>query len=213
MKYHAYTAKQWEIPLLLSGQRTQFRKPIKKQPNDVFKFFSVKGDFVEFRELEDDKKPQWRDCIPLPYKVGQRLWVMETLYARPMANFLTGEPTNAIVAAYLADDEDVCNEDGFNLCPWWDESKKLSAMAMPRYASRITLEITNVRVQRLQDISEEDAIAEGVTDFGNLTDELTGEIDRDAVEAYELFWERLNAKGSWGANPYVWAVTHKRVEA
>lgn len=138
---------------------------------------------------------------------GDRLWVKESLSARPMANFLTGGPTNAIVAAYAADDEDVCDEAGFNLVPWWKDGEKnrrgLAAMHMPRLRSRITLTVTDVRVQRLQKISDEDAHAEGVPPFVW--------VDRtiDAPHRYnfQLLWDELHGPGAWAANPEVVALS------
>lgn len=103
---------------------------------------------------------------------------------------------------------------------------------MPRWASRITLEVTKVRVQRLQDISEEDAVAEGVlcedlpsdTDnfhppgsYGYVTgfDPLpNGRIYPTAREAYGDGWDHINGeRAPWRSNPWVWVVTFKRVSA
>ena len=83
---------------------------------------------------------------------------------------------------------------------------------MPRWASRINLEIVDVRVERLQDITEEDAIAEGVS-FGHITDQATGEIDCEATDAYEVLWESIYGHDSWDKNPWVWVVEFKRVES
>ena len=85
---------------------------------------------------------------------------------------------------------------------------------MPRWASRLTLEITGVRVERLQGITQADARAEGVVDTsgaweidGPLTDS-----DRAGPRgAYEALWESINGEGSWDANPWVWKITFKRV--
>lgn len=73
---------------------------------------------------------------------------------------------------------------------------------MPRWASRITLEIYNVRVERLQDISEADAAAEGVH-----TDPAC-----PAYDAYQALWEQINGPDSWDANPFVWVVTFRRID-
>lgn len=102
---------------------------------------------------------------------------------------------------------------------------------MPRWASRITLEVTGIRVERLQDISEEDAIAEGlsgITKDGKLIkygipdqDGLPGtdntgwpwrDWQKDPRDAYRRLWESINGRGSWDANPWVWVVEFKRVE-
>ena len=72
---------------------------------------------------------------------------------------------------------------------------------MPRAASRILLEVTAVRVEQLQDISESDAMAEGC-----YTDPAC-----PAYDAYRSLWEQINGPGSWNANPWVWVVEFKRV--
>ena len=81
---------------------------------------------------------------------------------------------------------------------------------MPRWASRITLEIISVRVERLQDISEPDAMAEGVCagdwEYDN------GEGTESARESYQRLWESINGPGSWDANPWVWVIEFKAVK-
>jgi hypothetical protein len=82
---------------------------------------------------------------------------------------------------------------------------------MPRWASRIELEIVSVRVERLQAISNEDAVAEGVHNGSDhpvcLADCLT------AYARYRNLWESINGKGSWALNPWVWVVEFNRVES
>lgn len=82
-------------------------------------------------------------------------------------------------------------------------SKKRSSIFMPRWASRITLEITDIRVERLQDISEKDAIAEGVQNTIYWREE------RPASICYSLLWESINGEGSWDASPWVWVIEFK----
>ena len=87
---------------------------------------------------------------------------------------------------------------------------------MPRHASRITLEITDVRVERLQDISEADALAEGA----RCADEATGRevLFPSATKAgsYRLhfrdIWTQINGPGAWAACPWVWVLSFKRIE-
>jgi len=85
---------------------------------------------------------------------------------------------------------------------------------MPRWASRLTLDITGVRVERLQDISEVDAIAEGVAavSSGGVTLFTTTGVNcfQTAKDAYAALWESINGPGSWDANPWVWVVSFKR---
>lgn len=101
---------------------------------------------------------------------------------------------------------------------------------MPRWASRISLEITGIRVERLQDISEEDAIDEGlkaITKDGKLikygipdrdgypgADDFGwnwGDWDKSPVLAYKRLWQSINGKGSWDLNPFVWVIEFKRI--
>jgi len=74
---------------------------------------------------------------------------------------------------------------------------------MPRWASRINLEVVSVRVERLQNISEDDALAEGIT----LVERGTSPVDQ-----FKKLWESINGPGSWEANPWVWVVEFKRIE-
>jgi hypothetical protein len=78
---------------------------------------------------------------------------------------------------------------------------------MPRWASRITLEVESVRVERLNDCSAEDALAEGVSD----RDPDTGAW-QNPKEQYADLWESINGPGSWEANPWVWVVTFRRIK-
>lgn len=85
---------------------------------------------------------------------------------------------------------------------WW----RRPAIFMPRAASRITLEITSVRVERLQDISEADAKAEGVALKNSPAAFLTS-----YVRGFRDLWESINGPGSWAANPWVWRVEFRRL--
>lgn len=94
---------------------------------------------------------------------------------------------------------------------WW----RRPAIHMPRRASRITLEVTGVRVERLQEISEADALAEGCRSDMRLSpagpwgpSEWVG---HTAVQDYAALWESINGDGSWAANPWVWAVDFRRL--
>lgn len=90
---------------------------------------------------------------------------------------------------------------------------------MPRWASRITLEIVNVRVEKLQDISDEDAIAEGIPRFGDGFGRWHPDPDdinytgttKKPVLSYMGLWEFINGPGSWAKNPWVWVIEFKTV--
>ena len=125
-----------------------------------------------------------------PYgRVGDHLWVRETWAPH------TWPPTGPSYQ-YAADDQYPAPER-------WRPS-----IHMPRAASRITLEVVSVRVERLNDISEEDAIAEGCPYGvgGWMVDPAVGD------KQFPTLWERINGPGSWDANPWVWVVEFKRIE-
>jgi hypothetical protein len=93
--------------------------------------------------------------------------------------------------------------------------------SMPRWASRITLEITNVRVERLNEISKADAIAEGIQVLPLQSEDDPSawyqsapgvHQERTAQAAYRALWESINGDGSWAANPWVWVISFRRVK-
>jgi len=91
--------------------------------------------------------------------------------------------------------------------------KRRPSIFMPRWASRITLEITGVRVERLNEISREDAKAEGLWPSpGNGLEMVNGGPYGNAQLAFRALWESINGPGSWDANPWVWVVEFRRVQ-
>lgn len=131
---------------------------------------------------------------------GDRLWVRET-WAK------AGEVGDDI--EYRADNPDP-------LGARWRPS-----IHMPRWASRLLLEVTAVRVERLQDISEDDACAEGVQELDGTLDELAlyarakkmGECATDSRVWFAELWDSINGtRAPWASNPFVWVVSFKRTE-
>lgn len=143
-----------------------------------------------------------QDCVkgcPLG-QPGDRLWVRESV--RICGADSVGAPAIDPPVWYMADG--VCHDPAyFHVRP---------SIHMPRWASRITLEITDVRVQRLQEISEEDAMAEGClpacmcSNFNG-----TGEYTISARSRFADLWNSIY--GTWDENPWVWAVSFKRIES
>ena len=128
---------------------------------------------------------------PLPYgKPGDRLWVRETWH--------DASSSLHSCALYRADGIDL----------HWD--KWTPSIHMPRWASRITLEITSVRVERLQEISEADAQAEGWTRRPEVSTD--PQVHKEAARDWFMdLWESINGPGSWDANPWVWVIEFKRL--
>ena len=183
------------VRALLAGTKTQTRRIIKPQH---LAFFNQDAAAM----LSD-----WNER-PLPYgKTGDRLWVREAwgLHAYgDDTDWLKGGCTamdlDDHVIAYRADWGPL--QDG---CHW------RPSIHMPRAASRITLEITGVRVERLQDISAADARAEGCPDKP-VDGAEQASIDLLAKLWYHDLWEQINGLDSWAANPWVWVVEFKRVK-
>lgn len=184
--------------------------------------------------------------IACPYgEVGDRLWVRETwavacvdpfeyldgpLEYLGLRAYGGGQPapgcslrvrtTDAIVdyAAHPTSPDELQKSPGFSTWRSHTPKRWRSPIHMPRWASRVTLEITEVRAQRLRDISELDARAEGVKrdtapcDHTRQSCEDIGCLGPTYRASYCEKWDEINGDGSWKSNPWVWALTLKRIE-
>ena len=140
---------------------------------------------------------------PCPYgQPGDRLWVREAWKAHTTFDHLPPRGIPRSHVWYMADE-------GYKA-----ESRYRHARFMPRWASRILLDVTAVRVERLQDISEADAVAEGCKPIRPelVQDGLIARPGRSAVEEFRPVWEEIHGEGSWDANPFVWVVTFRRID-
>lgn len=166
------------------------------------------------------KPVQWVSVAPCttgimevrcPYgEPGDRLWVRES-FSGARAYETRGYPLrewgNKIF--YWADGQPRSG----------DWTRPRPSIHMPRSLSRITLEITGVRVEKLQEISEADAVAEGTPCYvcGRVMDGL-GEDDCHCFHTkarpsdYRALWEQINGRGSWDANPWVWVLEFRKLE-
>ena len=201
------------VRAILEGRKTQTRRLV----NFVqFDRSDTPGYDWHFRGTAKGTKKSslWQDLrhdqllgICLYGRSGDRLWVRETWqfcdYDGP-----GGEPATCVV--YRADGETEDKRRGW-----------IPSTQMPRWASRITLEITDVRVERVQDISNDDCVAEGITAIGKgvrLSDgsyAQAGRYESKASTVRQLFsdlWTETNGPGSWSLNPWVWVLEFKRVE-
>lgn len=174
------------VRTLLAGTKTQTRRIAKLTEGGHVKEV---GGHRRWHPADHNSAPA---C---PYgQPGDRLWVREA--------WALDEEDNSVL--YRADDNEETRE--------WDQARAESGLSkyrwrpsihMPRVASRIKLEIVSVHVERLQDISDADALAEGV-------DRTNTSIPGYAKERYRRLWETINGAGSWDANPLVWVVEFKQ---
>ncbi|HIG6468360.1 hypothetical protein ABN199_18200 [Klebsiella pneumoniae] len=224
------------VRAILDGRKTQTRRPIKwKQTR-----------FTEIGEREDGSKWPWSEDAehacdfwhPCPFgAVGDRIWVRETWATLGNEdgccidwedNLCKGDERSA-ARIYRASCEQRPGDYGLWSIPddayWKPHTKEHKfegawrpSIHMPRWASRILLEITDVRVERLNAISEEDATAEGVPPAGSLLPDYPGTFltpkgdFATAKVAFQRLWESIYGEESWKANGWVWVISFKRVE-
>jgi hypothetical protein len=190
------------VKAILAGRKTQTRRVLSPQPtsDDI----DNAGDCETVIDMATGRD------IRCPYGAeGDRLWVRETWT----------HDAESLEACRLA--FDCCSVPGYG--PYYlatevspDTLKWKPSIFMPRWASRITLEVTDVRVQRLQEISDSDSEAEGVrpidaaivfNDRGGHDRKLSG----TARGAFACLWDSINGKrAAWASNPWVWAITFRR---
>jgi hypothetical protein len=155
-----------------------------------------------------------------PFRIGDRLWVRETWRVDLVAD--------AAAITYMADGDNI---DPVTGRPWhWparehtDDAVSLAAQSnprwrspihMPRWASRLTLEVADVRAERLQDITEADAIAEGCQPLDPTCPACPSgacSAHQPAVEQYRTLWNSIHGPGAWDKNPWVWVIGFMAVD-
>ncbi|EMO5815975.1 hypothetical protein SBK02_004390 [Raoultella planticola] len=221
------------VRALLSGRKTQTRRPIKWRQTRA----------TEIAEREDGSKWPWSEDTenvcdywhPCPFgNVGDRLWVRETFACLGNEDGCAidwndnlvkgGGPESARI--YRASCEQKPGNYGLWSIPddaFWKphtdemqfEGAWVPSIHMPRWASRILLEITDVRVERLNSISQEDAQAEGLELTGWRPTYSDPDSGGEVMTPYDNFaelWSSIYGDESWQANPWVWVIEFKRVE-
>ena len=197
------------VQAILEGRKTQTRRlhgldEIKKNPNDwTFYYFSKddKRTFAHFRNQEDNKIKSIFGTSP--YQIGDILWVRETWQTTWNENKKSWDIIYKADGGYWIDDDGIMK---------WKPS-----IYMPKKAARIFLEVTNVRVERLQDITEEDAIAEGIERVSiapfvhRFKNYLCNNKFIGPKESFKTLWMKINGEDSWNANPWVWVYEFKQV--
>jgi hypothetical protein len=154
-----------------------------------------------------------------PWQPGDRLWVRETW--APVDHIVGTEREDPVCVGYRADHWAICHEadnvHALNTYAWnWDMVKWRPSIHMPRWASRLTLEVVSVRVERLREITEADALAEGIDtesdDFARAEGLVAAGASRPAaVFAFADLWDSLAKPGTrWEDNPWIWCVEFKR---
>lgn len=214
------------VRAIMEGRKTQTRRIVSPQPEVMYEYPS-QPELLEFLHPETSgtysRESFARNCCKFGL-VGERLWVRESFCQLRREHYHDGsKPREAFMdvynrvngCAYAADTQpgtdgdDIRKEYGYKWTP---------SIHMPRWASRITLEITDVRVERLNDLSEADAIAEGIEPVRKIW-KLYGKRQPGTADAtgqprksYVSLWEAINGPESWAENPFVWVVQFRRIE-
>lgn len=198
------------VQAILAGRKTQTRRVVKPQPIDNTE---VDGNFFEGNHkgyVKVDGHPNWKEQFAYefcPYgKAGDILWVRETVSAR-------------VIWGRFAYKASVTDKDDLENTRW------RPSIHMPKAAARIWLKVKSIRVERLQDISEEDAKAEGLEVVGTHQDGtplykrykdhdygdgliMTAPFSAPQASFCNL-WKSINGPDSWTENPWVWVVEYE----
>jgi hypothetical protein len=189
MKEHPLQLNSSAVRSVLAGIKTQVRFPIRSQPAAAMEMlnidFSPRGDFFLSKRSDPYRGSAGKFC---PFgRAGDLLWIRE-------AHNFGGLPPSREAIKYRADAE-------------LEEAKWLPPNKMPRWASRILLKIAEVHVERIQEIRNADAVAEGYP--------VEDQCQCSPIAAFALKWEstyKKHQKYSWSANPWVWVIMFHRVE-
>lgn len=177
------------VRAILNGNKTMTRRLIKPQPSkDLDKYY---------------KKDECRDWLSSfirnnSYgKIGDELWVKETLRKIQLHNERIGVEYDA---------------GGFKYgISWKWKNSVLPSIFMPKKACRLFLEITDIKVERLQDINVDDAIKEGI-DINY--EDIKRKCNISIIDKFQEYWDKINKKPEyqWNANPWVWVIEFKKIK-
>lgn len=234
------------VKAILDGKKMMTRRVVKAQPDFNARYDGVDDDTNHFWEVLDAQGEPTEKYIPIlkcPYgKVGDRLWVREaytvtgwncddgSVYIKYLADgheqYFDNE-TDEMECAIDSLVTSVCkeldkrkvpmlNDEAYDCSLDENKPRNRSPMFMPRWASRILLEITDIRVERLNDISEADAVKEGMPPSHPSIDRISIQhgFNSFSQSCFAQLWDTLNEKKGypWSSNPWVWVVEFKVLE-
>ncbi|WP_434171278.1 hypothetical protein AHYW_002661 [Providencia manganoxydans] len=209
------------VRAILDGRKTQTRRVVKHQRHPSQEIKLCDDGFFHWSMIGAEKP---LSAINYEYgRVGDRLWVRET-WQGPLINYTDDQPLFKGHHIFEKSDNCVYKADGGETPEFFDCDDNLKrgwkpSIHMPRWASRITLEITNVRVERLNDISARDVVAEGLIQLpvsGRYVRfegaQHFGLAYRDHKEAFADLWGEVSKPDcNFESNPWVWVIEFKRV--
>lgn len=184
------------VRALLAGTKTQTRRAFRDQPPP--------GSLVGW--VPGQSTTQFG-------REGDRLWVRENGWERPYRTAKMMREGADTWEPYYFDADGLLQSEVEDFKRWG--FKRRPSIHMPRWASRIALELTGVRIERLNDISEADCIAEGIEKTAHGFWSTYGQSHVNGTysptASFRFLWESINGPGSWGVNPWVWAIEFRRI--
>lgn len=193
-----------EVNAIISGDKTQHRLIISPQPylNEhgwtVWESNGVRisDQCVHTSPFEKAFKERIPKTDATPFNIGSRLWVQEPTYTANSWDWFYAA-TNSLVEC-----KDPFTPNDLHL-PWDDEHQEytgpISAEYLPLWASRLTLEITDIRVERVKEITHNDSVAEQCFNF-------TGYENLPPLSAFPSYWRTKHGDEAWRSNPWVWVI-------
>lgn len=220
------------IQAILAGNKTQTRRIVKPDGVNAIEYMAGSNDdqtefeFLGLRygpwidDANKEQAPEWlvycseypeEGIIPIGqgYGVaGDQIWVKETWQAAIGWDRTKPSEIDKHAPIFFPADGSELHVDAWDDWETRAYGKLRPSIFMPRWASRIQLEITCIRIERLQDCSEADAVAEGikVDECGHAIRKIDDVAWGSAKGAYAELWESINGPGSWAANPWVWVL-------
>ena len=238
IKEHPIIFSPAMVRAILDGTKSQTRRIMKPQPfmQPILARHLAKRGWPEWY-TEDSL---WRKFCPYG-SIGKKLWVRESwrigawneddeqiavdyiadgycrkewldvpLDERDMFNRFWIQSSDDAAKSSIKPD----GEGKYHWEPGQSPCRTRPSIHMPRWASRILLEITNIRIERLQSISSSDAEAEGIEHLCGMWRDYHSvqHAQIKAVDSYRTLWESINGKGSWDINPFVWCISFRRID-
>jgi hypothetical protein len=184
------------VRAILDGSKTMTRMIVKPQPKGHGDYWDLYNHGPEWALWLNDNRMSEPKTWPCPFGApGDRLWVRETWAAWYGAHDDYGRVHyRADGATHETDGRGICPTPSCEVPP--DGIVWHPSIHMPRWASRITLEVTSVRLERVRDITEADAIAEGFVSPGD----------------FAATYAALYGQDTWHSNPYVWVIEFRRIQ-
>jgi len=208
------------VKAILEGRKTQTRRVIDK---DISNQFDIETDGTVYAYINRDTGDSFKPVEVAPYHAGDILWVRETFQMYPASVILNSKVGNCPYKKIPKEKPDsyyieyrATSDKAF--CGKWR-----SSLFMPKYAARLFLKVTSVRVERLRDITDADAIAEGIYEVRHngwfYCDPATTKYPNRSLavkpkQAYMWLWDQINDKRgyAWISNPWVWVYEFMRVK-